>query len=447
MARDPRSGRFDKKRRFGPPHERLCKVVRKQLIRDIVHKFNLESAVPRVDTGLGKKLPTRSELKEWKLRRASNMEHWKKKKRKKRVVSTKKKKLGAANKQCQCCGDYHFKRMCGGRSDKKVNLLVRQIFQKADVIKQHMGEAWDKLEDMENAYQHMLLKVARLQSNRVCLGSLTGQNYHGEDHPHNCPCAQQLKKENEDRKRALERKRIEEEKRREQEMQRSMERQKRENIIEYKKRRFYSKMQPGMSPQKRPGVIFEGDADQVGRLQSGDDTLREVPDMALAEGYGDKVRYSKGLFADDLTALDEAKTPKGDLSSLILDDLDETAQKSGLLAQMDALKGTKFEDMDLIMMDGGMKSVKTRFTEEGGRMYESVSVESIPELDRYLEERLKVDEKVVEDKKQLVYEESEIDIPVAVKSPKSPTMASEKSAEGPRSATPFGDFLDIMEIF
>ena len=64
MARDPRSGRFDKKRRFGPPHERLCKVVRKQLIRDIVHKFNLESAVPRVDTGLGKKLPTRSELKE-----------------------------------------------------------------------------------------------------------------------------------------------------------------------------------------------------------------------------------------------------------------------------------------------------------------------------------------------------------------------------------------------
>ena len=202
-----------------------------------------------------------------------------------------------------------------------------------------------------------------------------------------------------------------------------------------------------MSPQKRPGVIFEGDADQVGRLQDGDDTLREVPDMALAEGYGDKVRYSKGLFADDLTALDEAKTPKGDLSSLILDDLDETAQKSGLLAQMDALKGTKFEDMDLIMMDGGMKSVKTRFTEEGGRMYESVSVESIPELDRYLEERLKVDEKVVEDKKQLVYEESEIDIPVAVKSPKSPTMASEKSAEGPRSATPFGDFLDIMEIF
>ena len=135
------------------------------------------------------------------------------------------------------------------------------------------------------------------------------------------------------------------------------------------------------------------------------------------------------------------------MSSLILDDLDETAQKSGLLAQMDALKGTKFEDMDLIMMDGGMKSVKTRFTEEGGRMYESVSVESIPELDRYLEERLKVDEKVVEDKKQLVYEESEIDIPVATKTPKSPTMASEKSAEGPRSATPFGDFLDIMEIF
>ena len=172
-------------------------------------------------------------------------------------------------KQCQCCGDYHFKRICGGRSDKKVNLLVRQIFQKADVIKQHMGEAWDKLDDMESAYQHMLLKVARLQSNRVCLGSLTGKNYPGEDHPNNCPCAQQLHKENEDRKRAQERKRIiEEEKRREQEIRRSAERQKREKIMDYKKKHFYNKMQPGMSPQKRTAVIFEGDGDLAEKIPS-----------------------------------------------------------------------------------------------------------------------------------------------------------------------------------
>ena len=446
VARDPRSGRWDKKRRYGPPHERLCKMVRKQVIRDICHKLKLESAAPRIDTGLGKKLPTRSELKQWKLRRASNMEHWKKRKRKRVTVSTKKKKLGAANKQCNCCGDYHFRRVCGGRGDKKVNLLVRQIFQKADVIKQHMGEAWDKLDDMESAYQGMLLKVARLQSNRVCLGSLTGKNYPGEDHPNNCPCTQQLQKEKEDRKRALERKLIEEEKRREQDARRQVDRQKRERLIDYKKKRFYSKMQPGMSPQKRVGVNFEDDDGIAGRDLSSDETLKDIPDEALIiEGYDVKGRRSKAMAGEDLTKLDEAKRPKGEMSALILDDLDRTAPKSGLLAQMDALKGTRFEEMDLIMMDGGMKSLKTKFTEEGGVIRESISVESIPELDQHLEEHFKSEEGSVREEKE-DYAESEIELPIP-RSPKSPTAASERSVEGPKSTTPFGDFLDIMEIF
>ena len=89
------------------------------------------------------------EEEEGKLRRASGMEQWRKRKRKKRVVSTKKKRLTSALRKCKCCGDFHFRRVCGGESDKRVNLLVRQIVQKADVIKQHMGEAWEKMESME----------------------------------------------------------------------------------------------------------------------------------------------------------------------------------------------------------------------------------------------------------------------------------------------------------
>ena len=448
VARDPRSGRFDKKKRYGPPHERLCKVVRRQLIHDIVHKLKLDSAIPRIDTGLGKKLPSKNELKQWKLRRASNMEHWKKRKRKKRVVSTKKKKLGAANKKCQCCGDYHFKRICGGRADKKVNLLVRQIFQKADVIKQHMGEAWNKLEDMESAYQGMLMKVARLQSNRVSLGSLTGKNYPGEDHPNNCPCTQQAQKEKEDKKRILERQRIVDEERRVQEAQRAVERQKRERIIDLKKKRFYSKLQPGMSPQKRPQtVVFQGDKDLAGLDDGTDETLRDIPDEAMLEGYEERVRGRvKTVGGEDLTTLDEAKRPKGRMSSIILTGLEGPDHKQGLLAQMEALKGTRFEELDLIMMDGGMKKLKTKFTEEGGVLHESISVESIPELDQHIESHFKTEEKDVEARKE-EDEESEIDIPAIAKIAQSQVTESKKPEEGPKSASPFGDFLDIMEIF
>ena len=52
-----------------------------------------------------------------------------------------------------------------------------------------------KLEGLESAYHDMMLRVQRLQSNRVCLGLLTGCDYPGERHPHNCPCADQRVKE------------------------------------------------------------------------------------------------------------------------------------------------------------------------------------------------------------------------------------------------------------
>ena len=80
---------------------------------------------------------------------------------------------------CSTCGDYHFKRICSGK-DLKVNLIVRQINQKAEVIKENMDEAWSKLHALEQTYNHMLMKTYRLQSNHICLQMLAGQE---DGHP------------------------------------------------------------------------------------------------------------------------------------------------------------------------------------------------------------------------------------------------------------------------
>ena len=81
---------------------------------------------------------------------------------------------------CCTCGDYHFKKVCTAK-DLKINLLVRQINQKSEVIKQNMKEAWDKLEYLEQTYNGMLMKTHRLQSNRICLQVLSGEAEDG--HP------------------------------------------------------------------------------------------------------------------------------------------------------------------------------------------------------------------------------------------------------------------------
>jgi hypothetical protein len=41
----------------------------------------------------------------------------------------------------------------------KINLIVRQINQKAEVIQQYMGEAWKKLESIEQIFQNTMLQV------------------------------------------------------------------------------------------------------------------------------------------------------------------------------------------------------------------------------------------------------------------------------------------------
>lgn len=58
---------------------------------------------------------------------------------------------------------------------------MRQINQKADVIKENMKDAWEKLEELEQTYAHMLTKTYRLQSNRICLEVLAGEPEEG--HP------------------------------------------------------------------------------------------------------------------------------------------------------------------------------------------------------------------------------------------------------------------------
>jgi hypothetical protein len=62
-----------------------------------------------------------------------------------------------------------------------VNLVVRQIHQKADVIKQNMSDAWAKLDQLESTYNSMIMKTHRLQSNKICLELLSGEK--GDGHP------------------------------------------------------------------------------------------------------------------------------------------------------------------------------------------------------------------------------------------------------------------------
>ena len=88
----------------------------------------------------------------------------------------------------------------------------------------------------------LFFKVHRLQSNRVCLGLLTGTDYPGESHPDNCPCTAHREREEKDKKKQEQRKKEEEEKKKEIEEKREVERQRREKILEQRKKRFYSKM-------------------------------------------------------------------------------------------------------------------------------------------------------------------------------------------------------------
>ena len=101
------------------PQKHLCKTIRKKIIHGILEKYNLVE--PKVDSGRKRrKRVTKKELDAWKYKRAQGLEGWKKKKKK--VISSKKKKF-QKYQSCTTCGDYHFKKVCTGSNDLKVNLL------------------------------------------------------------------------------------------------------------------------------------------------------------------------------------------------------------------------------------------------------------------------------------------------------------------------------------
>ena len=115
--------------------------------------------------------------------------------------------------------------------------------------------------------RYILFKVHRLQSNRVCLGLLTGQDYPGEKHPDNCPCTAHREREEKDRKKLEERKKEEEEKKKEIEEKREVERMRREKMLDQRKKRFYSKMK-----SDRP---YPGATDGIVRLDKTSDVHKE----------------------------------------------------------------------------------------------------------------------------------------------------------------------------
>ncbi len=285
VSQDPRRGRYKSPKDFGLPNAHLCKLIRKQLLNSIMAKFSLVR--PKIDSNLGKKKPSKKELEEWKLsrgRRANERAHHHRRKRK--VVSTKKRKISARYKACRTCGDFHFRKTCrGSNRDLRINLMVKQIYQKADVIKENMNEAWDKLENLENAYHDMLMRVHRLQSNKVCLGLLTGEDYPGEEHPEVCPCVDNKEKEELDRKKQEEREREEERKRQEERERKAMEKQRRERILEMRKKRFYSRMHQAESGGV--GVVrFQDDVEGGGDRDSSEEAEGDEVSSSLQTSSG-----------------------------------------------------------------------------------------------------------------------------------------------------------------
>ncbi|XP_023341552.1 uncharacterized protein LOC111711421 [Eurytemora carolleeae] len=205
-AQDPRRGRYAKD--FGPPYSRLCKEVRNRLIEDIIKKHKmLRTASDR------EKAARRKQFDEKRKEKSK-----KKKKKKKRIIASKlKKKVCLKQNVCSTCGDLHLKRgtQCKLR-DLRVRIMVQQILQNSQDIKANMSQVWKNLEYLESTYEQFFLKTHRIQSNRVCLGDLTGKDFPGEKHPFACPCV--LKQEKERLDAEIQEKRREEEERRREEL-------------------------------------------------------------------------------------------------------------------------------------------------------------------------------------------------------------------------------------
>ena len=348
--------------------------------------------------------------------------------------------------------------------------MVKQIYQKADAIKENMDNVWEKLEALENAYHDMLMRCTRIQSNRVCLGALTGEDYPGEEHPEVCPCVEQKEKEEKDTKRQEEREKEEEERRKreerermleeeERERQREMERQRRERIIETRKRRFYSRMHEGIStfPGRRgpsmesvvrfqtgepEPVVYSDDEDALGMRRGSDEATDDQISGTLlgssssdSNGVSRKTKEAVNMFKalTDLTKLDGSRMSRYSDDE---DRLDMTGKKSLLAQIMEKADG---RNMELVVMDGAVKSVGYKFTEDGGMVKEEVTVASFPlDKKKKQEDEEDTDEDMFSDMDD---EDDEDDGDDGGES----SSSDEEGEEIQR--LPFGDFLDLMEVF
>ena len=465
---DPSRGRYMSAKDFGAPYGHLCKLVRKHLLGSIM--ANYSKVKPKVNSNLGKPKPTRKELERWKIQRAKKLQ--KRRGRKRKVISTKRKRLSSRlAKKCPTCGDFHFRKSCGVR-DAKINLMVKQIYQKAEVIKDNMGQVWNKIDNLESAYHDMLTRVHKLQSNRVCLGLLTGTDYPGESHPHNCPCVVQREKEEKDRKRMEQRKREEEVRRKEEAERRERDRDRREKIIEARKKRFYTRMQ---QQQQRHGVGGAIDAAMSVRFQS-TTTTATTDDDEESDDQGDQGslqmdspppgssimasparkqpdvgdRPHSSLFKtlgggmNELTRL-EASRRKTRLSLLDEDDvlLRRPPRQSLLLKAVEKTRRESAQDM--VVMDGAVKTVSEMFYDSGGMIQHELKIEEYPfddaDTSDDVDQLSEIDEEIEDEVVETVEEKAEAEEDEVV------SEVSKDEEEEPEGGLPFGEFLDLMEVF
>ncbi|XP_059088754.1 uncharacterized protein LOC131884877 [Tigriopus californicus] len=454
---DPARSRYKSIDEFGTPHAHLCKLVRQHLIQRIIKKHALVQ--PRVKTNVTGKIPTKDELDQWKLKRARKSEENRRKKRK--VIRTKKKKFPSRLRQCRTCGDYHFRRYCGNR-DLKINLMVKQIYQKTEIIKETMADAWEKIEALENAYEDMLNKALRIQSNRVCIENLTGEEYPGENHPGQCPCAEQEAKEQLDLKRQEERAQEEQRKRKEDELRKEGERLRREQILEMRKKRFYTRLkQDGQTvvPKKSQPAFTDlvRFKDEIGRTR-----IRRDSDEATTVSSGilesdsednhlksserakeDKVSPWLKAGLNELTRL-EASRRRSKLT--LMDGFDDPIRKERSLLSKAMAKGFG-KELDLIVMDGTVKCIGSRFEEDGGRIEQQLTIESI-NFDEMTDQSGNLTPKFEDQTPPLVRwnEPEDISLPMSLEPSLSERL--EKSVqEETETVLTFNEFLDLMEVF
>ena len=208
-----------------------------------------------------------------------------------------------------------------------------------------------------------------------------------------CPCAEQKRKEAEIAQARLKDEELKKKKAKQDEVEK--ERVRRENLIEKRKQRFYQSLKKA-----------------------------EEKEAQLAK----KAAASK---LPDHTKLDSKRS-----SARTLDQISDLSS-SKMMYQ---------KQPDLIIMDGKLKTVTKEYIEEGGMIFETSKIDSLPDIlekeptkitEAQEEEDIDEDDKTIQDDLKSLSSDDEDEV-------------KEDKFTGPRMAAetiPFDKFLDMMEIF